>query len=194
MAGMSLGVPQLLRPSSPAPEAGSLLVAAPSLLDPNFVRTVIYLLQHDESGSAGVILNQTCAQVLNEPEFPGWLVESALTSRGGPVMADSIMALAEPSSTPAVAQRSLGPGLCVLDLEHIEHVSPVHPVRVFVGHSGWGSGQLVAELATGDWHVVPGHPDDVLLLNPAKAWATIVRRQPMPIRLWATLAVNPREN
>ena len=183
-----VGVEGLHRPRTPSPRAGDLLIAAPSLLDPNFRRTVIYLLQHDDTdGSAGVVLNRPFLGLVDPAALPHWLTQTAALSQGGPVATDSVIALADVAVTPAHLRRAVGPGVCVVDLERVAEVDPFHPVRLFVGHSGWSAGQLDDELGNADWHVVTGSPDDVLLTDPSQVWQRVLSRQRLPIRMWTTL-------
>src|SRR3954454_9854457 len=85
---------------------GNLLVALPALYDPNFDRTVILVLEHGDEGALGVVLNRPTDVRLDEP-LPAWgplAVEPAVVFVGGPVGADTAMALAA-SPTPAWVER-----------------------------------------------------------------------------------------
>ena len=77
-------------------EAGSLLVATPALVDPNFAHTVVLLLDHDEDGALGVVLNRP-SPVSVEEVLPGWdavLAGPGVLFQGGPVATDSALAVA----------------------------------------------------------------------------------------------------
>lgn len=182
-----LAVDRIPRPGRREPRAGDLLVAAPALADPRFRRTVVYLLQHDEDGSAGVVLNRRFEHTLAGIGLPDWVDDTATVLAGGPVATDSLLALAPTAHTPAAARRALGPDVCVVDLEALTEDEPVDPLRMFVGYAGWGAGQLAGELAGDDWLVVGSRPQDVLTTDPEDVWATVLRRQPNATRLWATL-------
>lgn len=67
-------------------------------------------------------------------------------------------------------------------------------LRVFTGYAGWAPGQLEAEIAAGAWYVVDPAVDDVLGPLPAQLWATVLRRQPGPLRLLASFPDNPLWN
>lgn len=183
----SLAVDPIPRPRRRSPRAGDLLVAAPALLDPRFRRTVVFLLQHDEDGSAGVVLNHRFDSHITGIGLPDWVDETATVLAGGPVGTDSLLALAATNRTPDRARRALGPDLCVVDLDELDDDEPIDPLRMFVGYAGWGAGQLDSELARDDWLVVPSEPADVLHTPPEEVWTTVLRRQPNATRLWATL-------
>lgn len=184
---MDLAERRIDRPRQRPPRAGDLLVSAPGLLDPNFRRTVIYLLQHDEEGSAGVVINRRFAGDLTGLDLPHWVLDSSPIRAGGPVAQDSLLALAATDTTPQAVRRAVGPGVCVVDLEALPTETPFHPLQLFVGYAGWSSGQLVEELARHDWAVMAAEPADLLLVDPDRVWATVLGRQTDSTRLWATL-------
>ena len=149
---------------------GSLLVAAPGLLDPNFHRTVVYLIEHRDGGSLGVVLNRP-SEVSVRDVLPTW---APLTSQpssvfvGGPVDSETALCLAtvrtghDPSKVNGLV-RVRGPvALVDLDSDPNAISSLLRGLRVFAGYSGWDRGQLDAEVQRGDWIVVPALPDDVL--------------------------------
>ncbi len=191
---MDLAVHRIERPPQRAPRAGDLLVAAPGLSDPRFRRTIIYLLQHDEEGSAGVVVNRRFDGDLAGLDLPEWILAAAPVRGGGPVAEDSLLALAATETTPPEVQRAVGPGVCVVDLEALPGVPPFAPVHLFVGYAGWSEGQLDGELARGDWAVVPAVPDDLLYLDPDAIWARVLGRQRDVTRLWATMPSSPALN
>ncbi|MFN8126441.1 MAG: YqgE/AlgH family protein [Candidatus Nanopelagicales bacterium] len=177
----------LARPPARDPRPGDLLVAAPAMGDPRFRRTVVYVLQHDDDGSAGVVINRRFEGELRGLELPDWALDAAVVHAGGPVSDDSLLGLAAVEATPAPLRRSVGPGISVVDLDRLSEVPPFGPLQLFVGYAGWGAGQLAGELAQGDWLVVAGDPVDVLLVDPDDVWRHVLRRQPGAARLWATL-------
>lgn len=154
--------------------AGSLLVATPILVDPNFFRTVVLVLQHDEEGCVGVVLNRpTDEPVANHlPEWASAVPEPRTVYYGGPV---------EPAVAIGLGLAAKGmstgvPGLSLVDLTELpEDVN--HPVRIYSGYAGWGSEQLESEIATGSWYVVQASPDDPF--DPGTdQWRRVLRRQP----------------
>lgn len=182
------------RPEARVPRAGDILVAAPFLTDPSFRRTVVYLLQHDEDGSAGVIVNRRFDGSLAGLDLPEWLLDTAVLHEGGPVAGDSLLALAATSAVPAPVRRAAGPDVCVVDLDQLSGVPAFAPVALFVGYAGWSPGQLAGELARHDWLVVDADPIDVLATDPENVWRRVLGRQRDVTRLWATLPALPTAN
>lgn len=154
--------------------AGSLLVATPILLDPHFYRTVILLLQHDEEGCVGVVLNRPTEEAVADhlPEWAERVSAPAKVYYGGPVEPAVAIGLAlSPDGMPTGV-----PGLTLIDLT----VSPdrdVQPVRIYSGYSGWGTDQLEMEISTGSWYVVQASPDDPFDADGGQ-WRRVLRRQP----------------
>lgn len=158
--------------------AGRLLVAHPQLLDPNFDKTVVYILEHSTDGAVGVVLNRPSGLAVSDvlPELP--LLEPDLVFVGGPV-------------TPEVAV-GLGSGDPFPELVDIETDEGRQSVRrIYAGYSGWMSGQLEAELDEGAWFVVDVEDTDVFETDPASLWETVVRRQGPEISMWLTYPDDP---
>ncbi len=181
---------------------GSLLVAAPGLLDPNFRRAVVYLIEHRTQGSLGVVLNRP-SEVTVRDVLPAWAPLSSAPPAvfvGGPVESETALCLAavrtghDPTGVDGlVAVR--GP-VALVDLDR--DPGPLAPVlrglRVFAGYSGWDSGQLAGEIRRGDWIVVPALPDDVFTRRDAGLWGHVLRRQGIPLSLLATYPADVRQN
>jgi putative transcriptional regulator len=171
---------------------GRLLVATPLLTDPNFDRTVILMLEDNEEGALGLVLNRPSPLEIGEP-LPDWADLSAtppVVFVGGPVSRSSVIALARCNDAPEVSEETwtavLGP-IGVLDLTAdatLLHAA-IDDVRVFAGYAGWGAEQLVAEIAEGAWFVVEAEPHDATTEDPDDLWRTVLRRQPEPLRRFA---------
>ncbi len=181
---------------------GSLLVAAPGLLDPNFHRTVVYVIEHRAGGSLGVVLNRPSETSVRDV-LPSWAPLSAQPSSvfvGGPVEAETALCLAavrtghDPAKVNGLV-RVRGPvALVDLDSDPTRIGSLLRGLRVFAGYSGWDPGQLNTEVKRGDWIVVPALPDDVLNRQDADLWGHVLRRQGMPLALLATYPADVRQN
>ncbi|MDZ7733037.1 MAG: YqgE/AlgH family protein [Acidimicrobiia bacterium] len=162
---------------------GRLLVATPGLGDPNFDRTVILLLEHDDDGAAGVVLNRPSDVEVAVP-LPGWAPLATSPKRifvGGPVAQGAVIGLAHADGeTMGDAWVPLGGGLATVDLEVSPDslAPPPSRLRVFTGYSGWSAGQLERELESGSWFVVDARADDPFALDPAGLWGSVVNRQP----------------
>lgn len=160
---------------------GRLLVAAPSLADPHFVRTVVLLLDHGDDGALGVVLNRPSDVPVGEV-LPGWDAVASTPGvlfHGGPVGADAALGVVAASGAEVLGVRRVAPGLGVVDLDAPpEVVGPaVRGLRVFAGYAGWSADQLEAEIEEGAWYVVQGLPSDVTRPQPAGLWRDVLRRQ-----------------
>jgi putative transcriptional regulator len=137
--------------------SGSFLVARHTLRDPNFARTVVFLLAHNDDGAFGLVVNRpVAAEGLPLPVFAG-----------GPCPSPGLLLLhghadwAGPSSDgPDVAGQQVAPGIFVGDSSCLERARNPEPgealrFRVFSGYAGWGAGQLEGELAAGAWAAAP---------------------------------------
>jgi putative transcriptional regulator len=184
------------------PVAGRLLVAAPAMADPNFARTVVFLIDHDEEGTLGVVLNRPSHVPVGAvlPSWDGRTTGLDVLFDGGPVAEDSALAIAllrgpVDGPEPDGFRRVAGPyGLLDLDLDP-EAVDPaLVAVRIFAGYAGWAEGQLVEEIARGDWYVVDGGADDVFAVEPDGLWLRVLRRQPGDLAFLATPSVDPSLN
>jgi putative transcriptional regulator len=181
---------------------GSLLVAAPGLTDPNFRRTVVYMIEHRSRGSLGVVLNRP-SEVQVRDVLPSW---APLASRphavfvGGPVEGETALCLAalRTGQDPSVVRGLMpvrGPvALVDLDSDPRALEERLRGLRVFAGYAGWDAGQLTGEISRGDWIVVPALPDDVMARHETGLWEHVLRRQGMPLALLATYPVDVRRN
>ena len=163
------------------PEAGHFLIALPSLQDPSFMRTVIYLLEHSDTGTLGLIVNRPVPVKLSDiwDECPDSMDSKELCAEGGPVDRHKGLLIHRMPNIPDALE--LGLGLSVggqaeaLAEEYTKHGDQrrLGP-RLFLGHAGWAPEQLEHEISQGTWLVRSGLQD--LLLDP----------QP-PEDLWQTL-------
>lgn len=181
--------------------AGCLLVATPRLADPNFERTVVLVLDHDDSGSFGVVLNRPSpvpvADVL--ADWQGLVAVPPVLFHGGPVATDSALAVASlPSSDPddPVGFRRLFDLTGIVDLDTPTElvVDAVDQVRIFAGYAGWGDHQLVAEIEEGSWYLLPRNDGDVFGSSPGDLWARVLRRQPGELAWVSTRPADPTQN
>jgi putative transcriptional regulator len=176
--------------------SGRLLIAGPSLGDPNFDRTIVYLLDHSEDGALGVVLNRPSSFDVVDA-LPLW---STATGRphvvfsGGPVDAGAALGLARvhsPIDCPgwSAVHGSIGSVDLAMDPEAI--AAGIEVARVFVGYAGWGVGQLDEEVEAGSWFVIDCGPDDVFTSEPDQLWGAVLRRDESRAAMAAT---NPSWN
>ncbi|MDQ1541442.1 MAG: putative transcriptional regulator [Actinomycetota bacterium] len=182
--------------------AGALLVASPALDDPNFARTVILLLDHDSDGALGVVLNRP-TEVSAEDALPRWAEVAsapAVVHVGGPVTPDAVVCLGrirrgQRGEPPEGWMPLTGPvGAVDLDSEPDDLVDQLDAFRVFAGYSGWGPGQLEAEVRLGGWLVLGAEPDDAFSEEPETLWSRVLRRQGGELAFMHTMPLDPTQN
>ncbi|MEW2381510.1 YqgE/AlgH family protein [Micromonospora sp. NPDC047707] len=163
--------------------AGRLLVATPTLKDPNFDRTVVLLVAHEPGGALGVVLNRATevpvADVLGDwGELAG---HPAVLFEGGPVQPDSAICLARMRQpikrVKGFHQVSGAVGTLDLSADPDRLRESVGGIRVFAGYSGWGSGQVEQEIEEGSWFVLDALPGDAFVDRPDDLWPMVLRRQ-----------------
>jgi putative transcriptional regulator len=179
--------------------AGQLLLATPRLTDPNFVRSVILLLQHDDDGAVGVILNRPSGLAVADvlPPWADVVAEPRVLHAGGPVSRESALGvgLAVGGERPEGFQAApSGFGLVDLDAEPDTVMPALVGVRIFAGYAGWGGGQLEEEIVEDAWYVVPSIGTELLHPRPDELWRDILRRQPGDLAYVANFPEDPTMN
>jgi putative transcriptional regulator len=187
--------------------AGSLLVAMPALADPTFAGTVVYVLDHSDTGTLGVVLGRP-SQVEIRDVLPGWCdlaVEPGVFHVGGPCETDTALCLAtagnrETSETggegvPGLRRVAGNVHLVDLDGDASALASHIEGLRVFAGYAGWSPGQLAAEIAEGAWACVPGRAEDVLSRAAGpQLWRQVMGRQSGRLAVLSTAPADPAGN
>src|SRR3954467_13218023 len=131
-----------------------LLIATPPLVDPNFRRTVVLLLEHTDEGAVGVVLNRPSETSVARavPDLCAVVPADDPVFIGGPVSPGSVIALAEYREPEAIEETICG---CIAPVEFgtqpQELVEQVSRARAFAGYAGWGPGQLEGEIEEEAW-------------------------------------------
>jgi putative transcriptional regulator len=181
---------------------GSLLAAMPALTDPTFAGTVVYVLDHSDSGTLGVVLGRP-SQVEIRDVLPGWCdlaVDPGVFHVGGPCETDTALCLALSSAAGGdlggPLRRVAGDVYLVdLDSDPVDLEEEITGLRVFAGYAGWSPGQLATEVAEGAWACVPGRPDDVLGAHAGPdLWRAVMGRQTGPLAVLSTAPADPSAN
>ena len=183
------------------PAPGRFLIALPTLRDPNFVRTVVLLCEHNEEGSVGLIINRPTPVKLSAG-IPGPLAEARegeFLFPGGPVSPSHVFAL---HNVPRLMghSREVLPG--VWFTPGSEGVAdrlrrppqPGESLRLYAGYAGWGAGQLEAELQQTAWIVGPGAQELVYSATPKTVWSRALQAIGGPAAFLATAPEDPRLN
>lgn len=179
------------------PASGSLLIASATLVDPHFARCVLLVLDSDPNGSLGVILNRPTDVPVGEVLTPWQDVtsEPGVLFQGGPVELNAAIAIGSlrpdaqsSGDTPSGWQPLTGSiGIVDLDSSPDGFLGRLAALRVYAGYAGWGAEQLDDEIAGGSWHVVPATETDPFSRAPDRLWGDVLRRQPPPLSMLATL-------
>jgi putative transcriptional regulator len=192
------------------PVAGDVLVASILLADGVFNRTVVLVLDCDDQGALGVVLNEISQTRLDAvlPEWVSAVSTPQLLFHGGPVSPNGAICLAsvanddeEPpgwrplfTSADSAGRGRLRVGLLHLDTP-IEIVAGAYrDLRIFAGYSGWAASQLQAEIAQGMWHVIQADYADIFGAEPLDLWRQVLRRQQSALALFSTWVEDPDLN
>ena len=180
---------------------GRLLVASPALGDPSFARAVVLLLDHDEDGALGVILNRPTPVGVDAvlPDWQPFATAPGVLFQGGPVALDSALGLAavpSDSDEEPLGWRRLSGALGLVDLDTPPEIlaAEMADLRIFAGYAGWGAGQLEAELAEDAWYVVPAEATDAFSPEPEGLWRSVLRRQGGDLAFLSTCPEDPTMN
>jgi putative transcriptional regulator len=180
--------------------ARRLLVAMPGLRDPNFARTVVFVIEHDLEGAVGLVLNRPTDATVAEA-LPDWAPLTAppgVAFVGGPVQQhEAVFGLARVARVDdSDAWQPLLGRIGTVDLgrDPVAVRADLEAVRVFAGYSGWGPGQLDEELALDGWYVLDPLPDDLLTHDPAGLWRRVLRRQGGDLAVAANFPDDPAQN
>ena len=174
---------------------GQLLVASPSLLDPNFRRTVVLVTEHGDQGAAGLVLNRPSDAAVQDvvPQLEWLAAPEERVFIGGPVEQNAVLVLAEfedPQDSPVTVFGDLG----FVALDEEDDAAPVRRRRIFAGYAGWGEGQLEEELDRDDWILEPALPDDVFADDADGLWGGVLRRKGGVFQLVARMPEDPSVN
>lgn len=174
---------------------GQLLIAAPSLVDPNFVRTVILIAEHGDDGALGVVLNRPSESSIGEvvPDLSNLVDPDALVFAGGPVQPGGVMVLAEfhdPEDAALPIEGALGFVAVEADMAALE----AERARAFAGHAGWGPGQLESELEEEAWFIAPFERGDAFTDEPEMLWSRALVRKGGEYALVARMPLDPSLN
>ena len=175
---------------------GSLLIARPTLLDPNFFRSVVLIAEHTPQGAMGIVLNRpTPLRVADAvPILSAVVDEEERVHLGGPVQPEAVIALGQfddPTAAAALVLDDLGflPG----DADPDVLAERVRRARVFSGYAGWDGAQLETELAEEAWIVEPAQVDDVFG-DASDLWSRVLTRKGGSFRLLALMPFDPSVN
>lgn len=171
-------------PVVPPQLAGTFLIAEADLSDPNFFRTVVYIVHHGADGAFGLVINReaeiTVSAAIPAADIAGLGEQNV--GIGGPVQPEYVFALTSgiPPQYRSEYAEEPSPGIVfepsvsdVFTFLHSEDYVVPHPsarVRIVAGYSGWGAGQLEAEIEEGAWVYQPADVDIVFATDVRRRW------------------------
>lgn len=173
------------RAAAPAPPNAALLISKPSLLDPNFSRTVVLVTRTRDAETVGVILNRPTSLAADEvlpPELPGGNYHDRIYF-GGPVLRQVLVALFRSERTPsAPAFHVLKDVYLSMHPDNIKMLlaSKHRRYRLYLGFSGWAPGQLRDELAADGWYVLPAEEEMLFRPDTTGLWQELLDKATSP--------------
>ena len=178
-------------------QPGFFLIANPGLRDPNFFRSVVFIINHDSEGTFGIVVNQKSEVILSQvfPDHPG--LDDRLYV-GGPVQTDGLFILHRlGGNIPGSLQ--VGTGIYFGgDLEVLSHTdipSEVLPgFRGFMGCAGWGPRQLEMEMAQGSWTLHPATERSLFDIPAVDMWESVLIQMGGKYVLYPSFPIDPRMN
>lgn len=177
---------------------GTLLVAEPFLKDPNFLRSVVLLCEHNEESSVGFVLTRRYKQNLSQ------LVPELQTKKwplfyGGPVQTDSLHFIHQyPRLIPG--SREVTKGIwwggdfsTVIDLLKEDALDPAR-IRFFIGYAGWEAGQLTEEITQSSWLTTPATSSLVFNRKPQEIWNETLKSMGNKYAMMINFPIDPQLN
>lgn len=163
------------------PANGVLLVARPSLTDPNFSQTVVLVTQTEDGGTVGVIINRPTELKLSQflsAEFPTGNYREPIFF-GGPVMRQALVSLFRSETKPAApAFHILKDVYLTMHPDNIEKLlrDPGARYRIYAGFSGWLPRQLESEVMRDGWFFLPADETTIFREKTDNLWNELVER------------------
>ena len=162
------------------PAKGKLLVADKGLIDPNFYQSVVLLVDYNENGSMGIVINRvsdiTPSSLL--PDIQELESYDGQIYVGGPVAVYGVLVLLKSGDAPGGAENVFGAVHISGDSKLLRQLSArglgEHELRLYAGYAGWTAGQLENEIQRGDWHVLPATEELVFSERPQDVWKELV--------------------
>ncbi|MEO6731498.1 MAG: YqgE/AlgH family protein [Ferruginibacter sp.] len=156
------------------PATGILLIADPFLKDPHFMRTVVFICEHQNEGSFGFVLNKKYDLTLDEliTNFEGFPIP---VYYGGPVQVDTIHFLHQYPDLIPGGQEVLKGVYWGGDFDMVTQLLKnneidLNKIRFFLGYSGWSDGQLMDEMKEKTWLTVTATKKLVFHPSPNDVW------------------------
>jgi len=159
------------------PAPGVMLVADERMRDPRFNQAVVLIVEHDRSGSWGLVINKPTEVGVSEIFPDAKPAEPSMIHFGGPVELDHISFLYRGEAADDASDTGLE-GVHWSDSEELLErrlAEDSQGVRVYAGYAGWAPGQLAFEIANGGWRMIQGRADNVFSEKPGSLWDRLTK-------------------
>ena len=175
---------------------GSLLISSGGLYDPNFRHTVVLIGEHNADGAFGVVLNRALDVTVQEavPALSELVPSGESLFQGGPVDPEIPVLLVELSDPDLIDLRAFGSVGFLVGNVSAEIKPSVLRARVYAGYSGWGPGQLEAEMAADSWILDPARVEDVFTDKPDLLWSRVLKRKGPEYQMLSRMPYDPSMN
>jgi putative transcriptional regulator len=175
---------------------GQLLIAGPGLMDMNFFRTVVLVVEHSDEGALGLVLNRPSETTVGEAvsELDQLLDADDLLYIGGPVQPSALIVLARFEDATDAALIAFDDVGVLATSASLDEPAGILRSRAFVGHAGWGPGQLDSELERGDWILERAVLEDAFTGAAGELWETVLTRKGGSYALVARMPPDPSVN
>ena len=196
---MNLDKRFIIHSNSLEPKAGNILISEPLMNDFHFGRSVVLLIDHEESeGSFGLIINKPLKASVSHitDEFPDF---EAPVFLGGPVADNQLFFIHTlgpliPDADPIMDGLYWGGDAETLKTMIATGIANETNTRFYLGYAGWDSGQLVSELVRNSWLVSETNAKQFFGVKPEKMWQTFVNQLGSPYELWGRFPKNVEDN
>lgn len=166
--------------SKTAPDLGKILISEPFMLDQNFRRSVVLLVEHSEQGTVGFVLNQETEVTLPDV-IPGFPMFDARIRIGGPVQTDTLHFI---HCRPDIIHGGIDLGEKIYwggDFEELREAAAlglidINEVMLFLGYSGWSPKQLEEELVHNSWFVSDANLQSILTDDLETLWRESIKK------------------
>jgi putative transcriptional regulator len=165
-------------------------------MDPNFWRTVVLIVEHGDDGALGLVLNRPSETTVGEAvsELERLLEPDDTLYIGGPVQPSALIVLGQFTSASDAALIAFDDIGVLARGSETAGGPELRQGRAFVGHAGWGPGQLDSELERGDWIDEPATRADAFTADPAALWESVLTRKGGSYALVARMPPDPSVN
>lgn len=179
-------------------KTGKLLLANPHLDDPNFIRSVIFLCEHNDEGSFGFVLNKKTSFLLHEL-IPEMRIQNIAVYEGGPVELNTLHFIHQCPEKIEGGKEVLegvywgGNFETLVNLINSNDIDP-KKIKFFLGYSGWDEGQLETEMEENTWILSHADKRNLFATPYESLWRDVLKSLGGEYELLINAPIDPRLN